>query len=84
MLRGRVNPDGSDTHYFFEYGRTTAYGRTTPIKNAGEGGSPVAVQAGLTSLPSGSTLHYRLVASSDAGIRYGSDLRFTTKRTRRP
>jgi sugar lactone lactonase YvrE len=83
-LRGTVNPQGSDTHFFFQYGRTTAYGKTTPIKNAGAGGSPLAAMTKVTSLPAGSTFHYRLVASSDAGTRYGTDRRFTTKRTHRP
>ena len=77
-LHGTVNPEGSDTHYFFQYGPTTAYGKTTPIKNAGVKGRPLAVMAKLTSLTASSTFHYRLVASSDAGISYGTDRLFTT------
>ena len=29
-LNGAVNPNGQDTHYYFEYGLTTAYGQTSP------------------------------------------------------
>jgi hypothetical protein len=77
-LGGSVNPNGSDAHYYFECGPTTAYGKTTPLTDAGAGGSPVAAKAKLTSLPPNSTFHYRLAASSDAGIRHAGDRSFTT------
>jgi hypothetical protein len=77
-IGGNVNPDGSDAHYFFQYGLTMSYGKSTPVVDAGAGSVRIAVQAKLTSLSSHSTIHYRLVASSDAGVRYGADHLLTT------
>ena len=37
QLNGSVNPNGSATTYYFEYGLTTAYGAATPVQNAGSG-----------------------------------------------
>ncbi len=34
-LNGTVDPNGSDTTYYFEYGTTTAYGRRTATEDAG-------------------------------------------------
>lgn len=77
-LSGTVNPNGTDTHYRFEYGTTTSYGSITPGHDAGAGTSNVSVSANLTGLNSGATYHYRLVAVSSAGTTRGSDQTFTT------
>lgn len=77
-LHGAVTPNGSDTHYFFQYGTTTAYGKLTPIGDAGAGSAAVAVAATVSSLTAGTTYHYRLVASSIAGQQLGGDATFTT------
>jgi hypothetical protein len=34
-LNGSLEPDGADTHYYFEYGETEAYGSVTPAVDAG-------------------------------------------------
>ncbi len=36
-LNGTVNPKGTNTHYYFQYGTTTSYGSSTPEGNAGSG-----------------------------------------------
>ena len=36
-MSGTVNPNGTDTSYFFQYGTTTAYGSNTPSTGAGAG-----------------------------------------------
>ena len=79
-LNGTVNPEGSATSYQFEYGKTTAYGTKVPIpaKAIGSGTSDVSVSQSISGLPSGTTLHFRVVASSSDGTAYGSDLSFTT------
>jgi hypothetical protein len=80
-LEGNVNPNGPDTHYYFELGETTSYGRDTPAppgNDAGYGTSPVPVSVGVSELAPGVKYHYRLVASSWAGTSYGEDKTFTT------
>ena len=68
---GYVVPHGFDTHYFFEYGPTEAYGSKTPLEDVGSGGAlgndASVVGADLPGLQAGGTYHYRLVASSLAG-----------------
>jgi hypothetical protein len=77
-LTGSVDPNGRATTWYFEYGTSTSYGKKTAVKDAGSGGSAVAVSAALVNLARGRTHHYRLVASSDAGTSRGADQTFTT------
>jgi hypothetical protein len=77
-LNGTVNPNGFATSSYFEYGTTTAYGSQTATNNAGSGSSGVAVDANISGLPSGSTTHFRLVASGAGGMAIGADQVFTT------
>jgi Ca2+-binding RTX toxin-like protein len=80
-LNGTVNPEGSTTSYYFEYGPTTAYGTKIPVspKEVGAGTSAVAVSQALTGLAQGATYHYRLVATSVAATTNGVDQVFTTQ-----
>jgi hypothetical protein len=88
-LEGKINPEGEDATYVFEYGTTTAYRQTAPtppatIENGACGliceiNTPQPVSAKLTELEPGSVYHYRLVATSGPGYRrYGNDATFTT------
>ena len=45
VLHGTINPNGSATTYYFEWGLTTAYGVTSVAHSAGHGTKPVAVSA---------------------------------------
>ncbi len=75
---GTVNPNGLETHYYFQYGETTSYGSSTTEGNAGSGVSSRPEQATIANLEPGMAYHYRIVASSSAGTSYGSDHTFTT------
>jgi hypothetical protein len=77
---GNVSPNSVETHYHFEYGTTTGYGSSLPVPdgNAGHGTGTVGVNLTLSNLQSGTTYHYRLVASSSAGTSYGADRQFVT------
>jgi hypothetical protein len=77
-LSGSVNPNGSPTSYRFEYGPTTAYGRSTPAVAAGSGKSAVPAVASLDGLGPATTYHYRVVATNAGGPTKGSDQTFTT------
>ena len=75
-LNGSVNPNGVDTHYYFEYGTTTAYGSTTSSVDAGSGTNTTPASAAVTGFESGLVYHYRTVATSSTGTTYGSDQTF--------
>jgi hypothetical protein len=75
---GTVNPYGSDTHYFFQYGRNTSYGSTTGEVDAGSGASAVHASTTISGLEPNTTYHYRIVASNAGGTTYGGDQEFTT------
>jgi hypothetical protein len=77
-VTGTVNPNGAATTWHFEYGKTTGYGTSTAVTNAGAGTSDVPASASLGSLTPNTTYHYRLVAVSSAGTSRGTDGIFTT------
>jgi hypothetical protein len=77
-LHGAVNPYGSSTEYYFQYGETSSYGQSTSEVPAGEGTTSVAASAGINRLEAGKTYHYRVVAHNSWGTSYGSDETLTT------
>jgi hypothetical protein len=97
ILGRSVNPLVVAGTATFEFGTTTAYGRSVPSGGAGTavrqaqataGVAPNATEdesAGLTGLSANTLYHYRLVVQNADGIAHGADATFTTKRTlRRP
>jgi phosphodiesterase/alkaline phosphatase D-like protein len=81
---GTVNPAGSATSYYFQYGPTSAYGYQTSAASAGAGSSNVAVEQSLSGLSASTTYHYRLVGDSAGGTVYGNDATFSTTATPSP
>jgi hypothetical protein len=88
-VQGTVNPNRAQfiTEYYFEYGTTAAYGKssaTTTLCNIlapGCGGTGRPVSASLTGLEPDTSYHYRVVASSDFGangLQMGADQTFIT------
>jgi phosphodiesterase/alkaline phosphatase D-like protein len=77
-LNGTVNPNGKETTWAFEYGTSTSYGSTSPLRNAGDGTANIDVTTSITGLVPGTRYHYRLVAENDDGRVAGSDGVFTT------
>jgi phosphodiesterase/alkaline phosphatase D-like protein len=77
-LNAALNPGGAATTYQFEYGTTTSYGSKAPAtaKSAGGGEENIEVSEKITGLASGTTYHYRIVATSEAGTRQGEDKTF--------
>ncbi|MFZ1925622.1 MAG: hypothetical protein WAU42_05720, partial [Solirubrobacteraceae bacterium] len=83
-LGGNVNPNGADTSYHFQYGRTTEYGLSTTEVDAGSGRSSTPVSATVSGLQANTTYHFRIVASNSSGmISRGLDHVFTTTQTKR-
>jgi hypothetical protein len=75
-LNASINPNGSDTTAYFQYGLTTTYGNTTTSGDFGTSSQTVGYT--VTGLSPNTTYHFRIVASNGAGTSYGSDLTFIT------
>jgi len=75
MLNGVVNPKGSNTTCWFEYGSTESYGYVVPCKeNPGAGTSDVWVSARVENVPDvDRPSHFRLVAFNASGTTAGKD-----------
>ena len=81
-LNGSLNPDGLDTHYYFQYGAEESYGQTTAPNDAGSGHSVLSVTGvEVTRLQPHHTYHYRLVAENELGATFGQDETFMTPST---
>jgi uncharacterized repeat protein (TIGR01451 family) len=86
-LSGTVNPEGSPTQAYFEYGldlsqrgpgaSSTLYDQSTPPQSVGSDSTNHTVSASLTGLIPGGRYHVRLVASNSAGTTFGPDQTFT-------
>jgi hypothetical protein len=72
-LDGSVNPQGSDTSYYFQYGLTKAYGSQTVIADAGAGTHTVSVSLAVGGLEPLTVYHYRLIAVNGRGAAAGRD-----------
>jgi uncharacterized repeat protein (TIGR03803 family) len=77
-LNGTVNPNGSLTAAWFQWGTTTNYGNLTPATGMGSGTNALPLSAPLAGLTPGVTYHYRVAATNSNGAGYGSDGSFTT------
>jgi YVTN family beta-propeller protein len=78
---GTVNPNGAAvTSAVVEFGLTTSYGTSVNVLPApGNGSAPVSVAATLSGLSPGTTYHYRVTATNQAGAGSGEDRTFTTR-----
>jgi hypothetical protein len=79
-LTGTVNPKGSETLYYFQYGLTRAYTTQTGIVDAGAGTSPLQVSIAVSGLAPLAVYHYRLVAVNGVGRALGADKALMTTR----
>ena len=81
-LRASIDPNGGETHYYFEYGASEAYGSYAPVPpgtDIGSGLSQQTVSVHLQSLQAGTTYHYRFVAIQDGEVFAEPDHVFTTQ-----
>jgi hypothetical protein len=79
-LNGTVNPRGSATSYYFQYGPTRAYGLQTGILDAGAGTKGVHVAIAVSGLAPLTQYHFRLIAVNSGGFGFGGDKSFHTGR----
>ncbi len=78
MAGASVNPNGSETTVYFEYGLTGTYGSITSGTSAGVGVTPVSITETIPSLLPSTQYHYQAVATSGTGTYFGGDMTFTT------
>ncbi|HEX6780398.1 MAG TPA: hypothetical protein VF125_00045 [Solirubrobacterales bacterium] len=83
-LRARVNPNGFESSYWFEYGSEdceTGSCAKVPLPPAGIGAGRkgVAVSQALTGLQANTIYHYRVVAENEWGQKPGPDGTLTTQ-----
>ena len=77
-LNGQVNPHGSPTVYYFQYGTTTAYGSRTPDVAVGSGTVSAKVAVPVAGLGPNTKYHFRFVARNALGTTPGADRVLTT------
>lgn len=79
VIEGEINPQGLETAYETQYGTSTAYGYSAQGAVAlAPFTSSHGTVTSLTSLSPGTTYHYRIVATNQAGTTYGQDQTLTT------
>lgn len=79
-LSAQIDPAGMPTTYHFEYGESTAYGTSTPVPDTtlGAGVGYRTVSQPVQDLRSGTTYHYRVVATVEGVSAAGVDRTFAT------
>jgi hypothetical protein len=70
-LRGAINPyDSMIVNYYFEYGITSNFGSTTPVRTINAFGS---ISENISGLTPDTVYHYRIVAANPLGTSYSSE-----------
>jgi len=77
-LNGSLNPNGTDTTAYFQYGTSTTYGQATSVQDLGGGSSAVGFTVNLTGLQSNTTYYYQLVTVKNGVPTYYAPQSFTT------
>ena len=80
-LNGSVNPNGSSTTAWFEYGTSNSLGQTSSIFSVGNANFQTSVSSSILNLNSNSTYFYRAVAQNAYGTSQGSIFSFSTGST---
>jgi phosphodiesterase/alkaline phosphatase D-like protein len=78
-FNGTVNANNASTVVTFEYGETTAYGRTaSAVQSPVAGSTNTTVNVTVSDLLPNETYHFRVRAQSLGGTTYGADMAFST------
>ncbi|MDB6026479.1 MAG: regulatory domain of in-like proprotein convertase [Verrucomicrobiales bacterium] len=75
-LNAMVNANGATTTVYFEYGPTSAFGSQTVATNIGSPLGLVPVSSVISGLLSGTTYHFRVVATNSAATTVGNEFTF--------
>ncbi len=79
IFNGAFEPEGLDTHYWFEYGTSKAYGSSTPHQDTGQVGEAQFIGTPVAGLEPNATYHFRIAAENSFGISVGADETVKTK-----
>lgn len=77
-LQGRINPNNSDTNFWFEYGLTSELGFVTSSQSVASGSSVSGVSIPVSNLQPLTKYYFRLNAQNQFGTVNGQILNFTT------
>jgi hypothetical protein len=77
-LIGSIDPRGSNTTYYFQYGSTKAFGAQTALADAGAGKVPATISVAVSGLQPVTTYYYRLIAVNAGGATTGAIRAFVT------
>ena len=77
-LSGTVNPSGSATVVYYQFGTTSKYGAQTAPDQLAAGTARVTVSLGASGLAPNTVYHFRVVATNASGTTLGADKTFTT------
>ncbi len=78
-LNGAFLGTNEETSYAFEWGLTTGYGNTTPVKTVAPNAIENSVSEPLSGLQPQTLYHYRIVATNSKGESKAEDATFETK-----
>jgi hypothetical protein len=78
-LNGTVNPNGWPTTAWFQWGANTNYGNLTSVIDLGSGTTALPLSVPLAGLNPNVTYHFRIAATNDYGLAYGSDQSLTSR-----
>lgn len=82
-LNGRLDPNGSDTTYWFEYSKDSLLGNiigtATPDQSMDGDDTPIGVKADISGLSRNTKYYYRIVARNQHGTTEGSVMSFRTR-----
>ncbi len=84
VVTGSVNPNGAQTVYWYEYGRTTALGTRTSEQTIGSGFTIIPTPGYITGLSASTLYYYRLSARNSFGTVNGTTRTFTTHASNPP
>jgi predicted nucleotidyltransferase len=76
-LEASVNPNGTTTSLYFQYGPTIGYGSLTSTSSITAGAGAQIISNAVTGLLAGTSYHYRAIAFNASGTAQGGDLIFT-------
>lgn len=78
-IHGKINPKGSETTFWFEYGLTAELGAVTAFQSAGSGNASLPFSVSISNLQPVTKYYFRLNAQNQFGTINGEILNFTTK-----
>ncbi len=77
-LNGKVNPNGAQTSYWFEYGQSNSFGSVTAFQPIGNGTASQNISVSVSGLQPATKYYFRLNAQNQFGTVNGSIINFTT------